>query len=945
MIEEILYTSAPKGLKPGSHGFCTVNSTIGMAQTTAERLESLSGYRHAFAVTDPRAALNPVNYSHVTLRLVGRPTHVLSRIANAGHDYTGRSNKLAHHLAFEQTASWPAGPARMLQAPEVMVSVWDGSLRTFAPRTLPLPPLPSRIPLSAWHQYTGDHGWAGYVAEQLLQQPQPLHVIFAPGTSTLDLVREVLDLLPPARRWEITFSTYFTRLPAGVDCRLRFVLDETPEATTLRHDARSHVLDLTQPMPHAKGGQLVTAARTGVVQTAPTGYSQSPTSSSTQPAAAAAKLPPLAPPSLDSLPVPGPPAGHSRSLVPQLAPQPLFTLDSAQPRTRKHASPLFKIAATTLILLAPIAGYIVWVRKSLELPVLETVSASTLADAPPNLLADNVANTPPAPPDEPVVLSTSPPPKPAPTTSPKPPIATATPMPTPTPAAEPAPEPVAVAAAVAPPVLTPAEKPAPPPKPSPFDLITTIVATTPEKVILWDWKEPTASEKIAPLPLSLSGPEPKLEIIPWAPFNTHLERSSAANSLQIRIQPKADSPGTWDVAATNKQQEFPVGQIQLNPADPATTPAATHVLEFQWAENPEEAIVCIARWCPLELKTEGGDVYCALAPTEKLSQVPLTQFLTQGYSEAIALNHPKFSPIGLGGLEDSRFGIEIHCDTAPSQQFDARARVDLRLTPNPKGGFQFADASSADQPGLFVTIRMQSDARKDSEATSLKIDAESTATIPAIGLRRADQPARKKVEHPTAVAELLKLKPNESVSMETLQNAQTQLSSFADTVTITITEDMSQTSIGKYYRDAADVCIKLQDDRLLPTLKKTLEDSCQQTQQELKKVSAQSNLKPDEENKRQQKLQSLQNQINQLTATITATDSLLTAVAAQQAWFTTNREPHLKLLNEQLARLHAARLRIVFFADFPYPDRAANSTRGRVRLMEVPVSDTSEAAP
>ncbi|MGV2333985.1 MAG UNVERIFIED_CONTAM: hypothetical protein LVR18_07655 [Planctomycetaceae bacterium] len=154
--------------------------------------------------------------------------------------------------------------------------------------------LPSQVPLSAWQQCTGDHGWAGYVAEQLLQQPQPLHVIFAPGTSTLDLVREVLDLLPPARRWEITFSTYFTRLPAGVDCRLRFVLDETPEATTLRHDARSHVLDLTQPLPPAQGGQLVVAARTGVVQTAPPGYSQAPNPTSTQPAAAAAKLPPLA---------------------------------------------------------------------------------------------------------------------------------------------------------------------------------------------------------------------------------------------------------------------------------------------------------------------------------------------------------------------------------------------------------------------------------------------------------------------------------------------------------------------------------------------------------------------------------------------------------------------------------------------------------------------------
>ena len=968
MIEEILYTSAPKGLKPGSQGFCTVNSTIGMAQTTAERLETLSGYRHAFAITDPRAALNPVNYSHVTLRLGGRPTHVLSRIANAGQDYTGRSNKLAHHLAFEQTSSWPAGPARMLQAPDVMVAVWDGTLRTFAPRTLTLPPPPSQIQLSAWNQCTGDHGWAGYVAEQLLQQPQPLHVIFAPGTSTLDLVREVLDLLPPARRWEITFSTYFTRLPAGVDCRLRFVLDETPEAIALRHDARSQVLDLTQPLPPAQGGALVTTARTGVIQTA---LAELPPPNPASPARqASSRTLPQAPPALASLTAPGLPASPPRSLVPELAAQPLFPPSPELPHSRKRWSPVLISSAVTLLLLAPIVGYFAWYTKLIDRSSSQQSSATDPATNSSTPLFENLGNSPepptkqsrgtgteipketliasaadtadaiPTPPAAPAATSTEPNATAA-TAAPSSPMATASANPSP-------PSPDAVGPSPTPtpePAVVTEEQPAPPTKPGPFDLITTTVATMPEKVILWDWKEPNASEKTAPLPLSLSGLEPKLEIIPWAPFNTHLERSSAANSLQIQIQPKADSPGTWDVAATDEQKEIPVGQIALKPADPATTPAATHVLEFQWAENPEEAIVCIARWCPLELKTEGGDVYCALTPMEKLDQISLTQFLKEGYSEAIALNHQKFGQIGLGGLEDPRFGIEIHCDTAPSQRIEtsAAAAIDLRLTPTEGGGFQVAEASSTDQPGSLVTIRLKSDARKDSEATSLKIEAALTAAIPKTGLRQADQPARKKVEHPRAVAELLKLKPNESVSTETLQDAQTQLSSFADNITITITEDMSQTSIGKYYRDAADICIKLHEKRL-PTLKKTLYARRQQKQQELDQVPKQPNPNPEEEKERQQKLQSLQNQINQLTATITATESLLTAVAAQQKWFTTNREPHLKLLNDQLAWLRAARLRIVFFANFPDPALAPNSTRGRVRLMEVSISDTPEAS-
>ncbi|MFM7039903.1 MAG: hypothetical protein ACKO2L_19520, partial [Planctomycetaceae bacterium] len=548
MIEEILYTSAPKGLKPGSQGFCTVNSTIGMAQTTAERLETLSGYRHAFAITDPRAALNPVNYSHVTLRLGGRPTHVLSRIANAGQDYTGRSNKLAHHLAFEQTSSWPAGPARMLQAPDVMVAVWDGTLRTFAPRTLTLPPPPSQIQLSAWNQCTGDHGWAGYVAEQLLQQPQPLHVIFAPGTSTLDLVREVLDLLPPARRWEITFSTYFTRLPAGVDCRLRFVLDETPEAIALRHDARSQVLDLTQPLPPAQGGALVTTARTGVIQTALAELPPpNPASAARQ---ASSRTLPQAPPALASLTAPGLPASPPRSLVPELAAQPLFPPSPELPRSRKRWSPVLISSAVTLLLLAPIVGYFAWYLKLIDRSSSQQSSATDPATNSSTPLFENLGNSPDPPtkqsrgtgteipketliasaadtadaiPTTPAAPAATPPAAPAATSTepnataataaPSSPMATASanpsppspdavgPSPTPTPTPEPA-------------VVT-EEQPAPPTKPGPFDLITTTVATMPEKTILWEWCLPKTDQKTPPLPLSLTGSQPQLEIIPW----------------------------------------------------------------------------------------------------------------------------------------------------------------------------------------------------------------------------------------------------------------------------------------------------------------------------------------------------------------------------------------------------------------------------------------------
>ncbi len=99
MSQELLYTSAPRGLKPGSSGFCTVASTQGMAAPLASALESLSAYRHVFRPGDPQVHRNPIAYSHVRLNAGGRTYCVLSRVADYGQDYSGRTNKLAHHVA------------------------------------------------------------------------------------------------------------------------------------------------------------------------------------------------------------------------------------------------------------------------------------------------------------------------------------------------------------------------------------------------------------------------------------------------------------------------------------------------------------------------------------------------------------------------------------------------------------------------------------------------------------------------------------------------------------------------------------------------------------------------------------------------------------------------------------------------------------------------------
>ena len=85
----------------------------------------------------------------------------------------------------------------------------------------------------------------------------------------LALVNEAMSLLPAQRRWDISFSTYYTKLPPGVDCVWRFVLQGSPEAQVASRLPGATVIDLCRPLGRAVGGPLVEAARTGQLPAPP----------------------------------------------------------------------------------------------------------------------------------------------------------------------------------------------------------------------------------------------------------------------------------------------------------------------------------------------------------------------------------------------------------------------------------------------------------------------------------------------------------------------------------------------------------------------------------------------------------------------------------------------------------------------------------------------------
>ena len=264
MSLELLYTSAPQGLKQGSRGFCTVISTAGMPINIAQKLESLSGYRHLYPPNDPQSNRNPVAYSHFRFQVGGRTVSLLSRIADYGLDYSQRTNKIAHHIVAETTPA--CGPAALMASPGVMRTQWDGQCETLA--TGPnLPQLASSPEVcESWERIAGDAGWGGVVANAWMQPSnKPTWIVFSEEQSSqmLNLIAESIAILPPPKRWQATFSTYVTTLPPDIDCRVRCVVAGSEEARMAA--ARGTVIDLTRPLGSPAAGAHVEAARNGTL--------------------------------------------------------------------------------------------------------------------------------------------------------------------------------------------------------------------------------------------------------------------------------------------------------------------------------------------------------------------------------------------------------------------------------------------------------------------------------------------------------------------------------------------------------------------------------------------------------------------------------------------------------------------------------------------------------
>lgn len=268
---ELIYTSATRGLKENTSGFCSVAWTEGMPVNLIAPLEQLSAYKALYLPGDSNYEKNPVACAYMLFKFGGRDLSVVSRIACAGLDYTGRSNKIAHHVIIENPDFSTPGfsPVSACMSQDNFYLTWNKQPQLLPQRRLNSLPL-AQPPASLWLNLTGDSGWAGVIAELFIKTPDKCVYLEYPQdmteTTLLSLISEVFVLLPAENAISFTFTTYFSTLVPGTTCFLRACPAETPALISARRIASNHIISLVKPshIPSTQeNSEYVKTARTG----------------------------------------------------------------------------------------------------------------------------------------------------------------------------------------------------------------------------------------------------------------------------------------------------------------------------------------------------------------------------------------------------------------------------------------------------------------------------------------------------------------------------------------------------------------------------------------------------------------------------------------------------------------------------------------------------------
>lgn len=205
-----------------------------MREALMLQLEKLSYYQH---LSLSGGQERPI-YSCRVVDIRGSQYHVLSRIQDAGLDFTGRTNFLAHHLVFTPEE------IRKLPSPPIIMRSWSGWMKSWSaePQLLEAEGWSSlsglaanvSVPANTWKEVTGD-GINGYGLLEV-RAGVAFRVDGLTEEAILNLFAESLELLElrdprrdfRATAWQHTFTTSMQEQDNPGDFRWRCLHSDNP---------------------------------------------------------------------------------------------------------------------------------------------------------------------------------------------------------------------------------------------------------------------------------------------------------------------------------------------------------------------------------------------------------------------------------------------------------------------------------------------------------------------------------------------------------------------------------------------------------------------------------------------------------------------------------------------------------------------------------------------
>ncbi|MCX6853684.1 MAG: hypothetical protein NTV80_02135 [Verrucomicrobia bacterium] len=240
MAWQLIYTSAPRLLEAGRTGFGTVARHRAVVELVAGAVERLSQFARL-----PGLGARRIIRSHRIITAGASQVHVFSCIRDAGSDYTGRTNHLAHHLIAEAREVKLAAEEGITPADILMQmkwrTAWNEPPRFLEPlEEVSLLSLRARTLGSAWEQLMGQADFS------VLPTQSPRCFIILPGESdALPLIQESLRGLG-AESMHVTFTTHLEPTDDVAGFRWAAMNAGSPLRRQADGIARN-VLDLTAP--------------------------------------------------------------------------------------------------------------------------------------------------------------------------------------------------------------------------------------------------------------------------------------------------------------------------------------------------------------------------------------------------------------------------------------------------------------------------------------------------------------------------------------------------------------------------------------------------------------------------------------------------------------------------------------------------------------------------